>query len=85
MQLESVFALPSIACGSSAVVLSSTPTVSCNIYCFWLAEIALAYILARPLGLGASGVFWSVAIAFSSMAVVSGLLLRRGRWKLKRV
>jgi hypothetical protein len=30
-------------------------------------------------------VFWAMAIAFSTMSVVSGLLFRRGRWKLKRV
>jgi putative MATE family efflux protein len=61
-----------------------TPTLI-NIGCFWLVEIPLAYVLARPLGFGPAGVFWSVAIAFSLMSVVSALLFRRGRWKLKQV
>ena len=61
-----------------------TPTFI-NVGCFWLFEIPLAYLLARPLGLGPSGVFWAVAIAFSLMSVVSAVLFRRGRWKLKRV
>src|SRR5262245_2817587 len=61
-----------------------TPT-AINVACFWLGEIPLAYLLARPVGLGSSGVFWAVAIAFSSAAVVSGVLFRRGAWKLKRV
>jgi putative MATE family efflux protein len=61
-----------------------TPTLI-NVGCFWLFEIPLAYLLARPLGLGPSGVFWAVAIAFSLMSVVSAVLFRKGRWKLKRV
>ena len=61
-----------------------TPT-AINIACFWLFEIPLAYLLAQRVGLGSSGVFWAVAIAFSSVAVVSGILFRRGAWKLKRV
>ena len=61
-----------------------TPTVI-NIFCFWLWEIPLAYGLTRIAGLGPSGVFWSIAIAYSTMAAVSAVLFRRGRWKLKRV
>jgi putative MATE family efflux protein len=61
-----------------------TPTVI-NIFCCWLGEIPIAYVLARTFGLGPVGVFWAVPIAFSSMALVSAMLFRRGRWKLARV
>ena len=61
-----------------------TPTLL-NLGCCWMVEIPLAYVLARPLGFGPTGVFWSVAIAFSLMSVVSAMLFRRGRWKLKRI
>jgi putative MATE family efflux protein len=61
-----------------------TPTII-NLFCFWLFEVPLAYVLARPVGLGPSGVFWSMAIAFSLMAIVSGVLFRRGKWKEVRV
>jgi putative MATE family efflux protein len=61
-----------------------TPTLI-NVGCCWLGEIPLAYVLARPMGFGPSGAFWSVAIAYSAMSVVSAILFRRGRWKLKRV
>jgi putative MATE family efflux protein len=61
-----------------------TPTLI-NILCLWMGEILLAYVLSRNAGLGPSGVFWSVAVAFSVMAVVSAVLFRRGRWKTKRV
>ena len=45
----------------------------------------LAYVLGIPLGFGPDGVFWAMAIAFSVMSVVSAMLFRRSRWKLKRV
>jgi len=63
---------------------TTTPTVI-SLFCFWLFEIPLAYVLARPLGFGPNGVFWALAIAFSVLSVVSALLFRRGAWKLKRV
>ena len=39
--------------------------------CFWLLEIPLAWLLAQPLGFGPTGVFVSVLVGFSTMAVVS--------------
>jgi len=57
-----------------------TPTLI-NLGVFWLFEIPLAYVLAVPLGLGPHGAFWAVTVAFSTLAVVSALLFRRGRWK----
>ena len=56
-----------------------------NVGCFWLWEIPLAYQLARRAGLGPRGVALAVTIAFSTVAVVSALLFRRGGWKLRRV
>jgi putative MATE family efflux protein len=59
-----------------------TPTVM-NLFCFWLWEIPIAWFLSRRLG--PDGVFWAIAIAFSTLAVVSAVLFRRGRWKQQRV
>jgi len=56
-----------------------------NLSCFWLWEIPLAWLLARHFNLGPQGVAWAVTIAFSTLAVASALLFRRGRWKLKTV
>ena len=61
-----------------------TPTLI-NLFCFWLWEIPLAWLLAQPLGFGPTGVFVSVLVGFSSMAVVSVVLFRRGRWKRVKV
>jgi putative MATE family efflux protein len=61
-----------------------TPTVL-NLLCFWCWEIPLAWLLAKTFGLGPSGVFWSITIAFSTLAVLSALLFKRGRWKLRQV
>jgi Na+-driven multidrug efflux pump len=35
--------------------------------------------------MGPSGVFWAITIAFSLLAVVSGILFRQGYWKRKIV
>jgi putative MATE family efflux protein len=56
-----------------------------NVVVFWLWEIPLAYVLAIPLGRGVNGVFIAILIAFSSLAVVSALLFRRGTWQKTRV
>jgi Na+-driven multidrug efflux pump len=56
-----------------------------NLFVFWLWEIPLAYVLSHRAGLGPRGVFWAIAIAFSTLAVVSVTIFRRGRWKEKKV
>ncbi|HEX6307600.1 MAG TPA: MATE family efflux transporter [Longimicrobiales bacterium] len=61
-----------------------TPTLL-NLLCFWCWEIPLAWLLAHTVGIGATGSFVAVTVAFSTLALVSGLVFRRGRWKLKVV
>ncbi len=61
-----------------------TPTII-NLFVFWLWEIPLAYVLGVVAGIGPRGVFIAMMIAFSTLAVVSGLVFRRGRWKQKVV
>jgi putative MATE family efflux protein len=61
-----------------------TPTII-NLFVFWAWELPLAYVLAIVLGLGPRGVFLSITIAFSTLAIVSGLFFRRGKWKKKVV
>lgn len=61
-----------------------TPTFI-NLFCFWLWELPLAYVLAHQFHRGPSGVFAAITIAWSTYAVVSAVIFRRGRWKLKKV
>jgi putative MATE family efflux protein len=56
-----------------------------NLFCFWLWELPLAYFLAHEFGWGPSGVFAAITISFSTYAVVSAVIFKRGRWKLKKV
>jgi putative MATE family efflux protein len=61
-----------------------TPT-KINLFVFWLWELPLAYVLALKVGLGPRGVFIAITVAFSTLAVVSGLVFRRGKWKTRTV
>ena len=61
-----------------------TPTYI-NLFVFWLFEIPLAWLLAGPLDFGPQGVFTAATVAFCTLAVVSALLFRRGRWKALHV
>jgi putative MATE family efflux protein len=61
-----------------------TPTII-NLFVFWLWELPLAYFLALHLAMGPRGVFIAITIAFSTLAVVSAIVFRRGRWKTRVV
>ena len=56
-----------------------------NLFCFWFWEIPLAYVLSHVLDLGPQGVFISITIGYSTLALVSTVLFRRGRWKQRMV
>jgi Na+-driven multidrug efflux pump len=61
-----------------------TPT-RLNFFCFWLGQVPLAWFLAEVLDLGAHGVFISVPVSFTVLALWSAALFKRGRWKLQKV
>ena len=61
-----------------------TPTII-NLFCFWLFELPFAYVTAYVLDFGPVGVFIAMTVAFSSLAVVSAVVFRRGKWKTKVV
>ncbi len=61
-----------------------TPTIV-NFFGFWLFEIPLAYVLAKPLNMKSNGVFYSIAIAESAMAIASAILFKRGKWKVQKI
>ena len=63
---------------------SLTPTWL-NVICFWIIEIPLAYFLALVLAWGPVGVYASVAISESILAVLCAIIFQRGKWKLMKV
>ncbi len=63
---------------------SRTPTIL-NLFCYWLFQVPLAWVLARQTSLGVTGTFWAIAIAESVIAVIAILLFRRGTWKKVKI
>jgi putative MATE family efflux protein len=61
-----------------------TPTIL-NFVCFWLIEMPLAWLLALHLGWGQGGVYYSIVVAESVLAVGSMWFFRTGRWKKAKV
>jgi putative MATE family efflux protein len=52
-----------------------------NLFCYWLFQIPIAWVLARGLGHGPLGVFLAITLAESVIAVVGLVVFRRGSWK----
>lgn len=61
-----------------------TPTLL-NFIFFWLMEVPLAWLLALEWNWGQGGVYWSIVIAESCMALAAVWVFKRGKWKLVRV
>jgi putative MATE family efflux protein len=61
-----------------------TPTIL-NVVVFWLWEIPLAFVLSKMLDFGPRGVYLAVTVAFSTLALLSAVLFRRGKWKTRTV
>lgn len=56
-----------------------------NLICFWVVQVPLAYSLAHSAGFGPRGVFISVTVGESLVAVLAVLLFLRGKWKRQAV
>jgi Na+-driven multidrug efflux pump len=47
--------------------------------------VPLAWILADFVGLGATGAFIAIPVSFTVLTLWSGMLFKRGKWKLQKV
>jgi putative MATE family efflux protein len=63
---------------------TKTPT-RLNFYCLWLGQVPLAWLLAKTFGLGPTGIYIAVPVAYSVLAGWSWILFRRGAWKTQQV
>jgi putative MATE family efflux protein len=63
---------------------TTTPTWM-NLFCFWLLEIPLAYLLAMKAGFEEQGVYMAIVMAESSLTILGVILFRRGKWKTNKV
>lgn len=61
-----------------------TPTYI-NIFCFWMVQVPLAYVLALTVGMGPEGVFWAVFVSELLAGIVGVAVFKRGKWKLRTV
>jgi Na+-driven multidrug efflux pump len=56
-----------------------------NLFCFWVLQVPLAYLLAFGTALGIEGIFWAVCASETISALVGMAVFRRGRWKTRVV
>jgi Na+-driven multidrug efflux pump len=56
-----------------------------NVFGFWVFQIPLAYLLAKSLALGPTGVFIAIPLAETAMTIAAYVLFKRGRWKTVQV
>jgi len=56
-----------------------------NLFCFWVVQIPLAWLLSTTLGLGPLGVYWSVLSSDMLFSVVATALFLRGSWQRKMI
>ena len=63
---------------------TATPTLI-NLFCFWLFEIPLAYLLALKLGFAENGVYIAIISAETLMATIGAIIFRRGKWKNRKI
>jgi len=63
---------------------TSTPT-RINLFCFWLFQIPLAYLLVKVFHSGVSGAFISIPIAESVLALAAWYFFKKGKWKKVKI
>lgn len=56
-----------------------------NLFCFWLFEIPLAYLLAIVLDMQIVGISIAIVAAESMLTLLAWYIFRQGKWKLNKV
>jgi len=63
---------------------TTTPTWI-NFISFWMIQIPVAYMLSLMTDMNESGVFSSIVIGETALAILGIWIFKRGKWKLKEV
>jgi putative MATE family efflux protein len=87
-----IFSFSFLSCAYGMVITNAfngagdtrTPTLI-DLGCLWVLELPLAWVLAKPLGLGEVGAYIAVPVAFGVMSILGIVLFRRGKWKTRVV
>ncbi|HEY1040638.1 MAG TPA: MATE family efflux transporter [Bacteroidia bacterium] len=61
-----------------------TPTLI-NLFCFWVFQIPLAYVLSNTFHLKSTGAFIAIPAAHTMVALVSWYYFKKGKWKNVKV
>jgi putative MATE family efflux protein len=61
-----------------------TPTII-NLFGFWVLQIPLAFLLAKGLSMGPTGVFIAIPIAETAITIAAYILFRKGKWKQVKI
>lgn len=63
---------------------SKTPTWI-NLFWFWVFQIPFAWLLAKVLNMGPTGVFIAIVVTETCITITSVVLFKKGRWKLIKI
>ena len=56
-----------------------------NLISMWLIQVPLAYLLSRPVGLRANGIWLALAVGWIVQAMLMRWRFQQGKWKLKQI
>ena len=59
---------------------TKTPTYI-NLFVFWILQIPLAWVLAKFLKMGPTGVYIAIGVSETVLAIVSIVIFKKGKWK----
>lgn len=63
---------------------TKTPTII-NLFCFWLYQIPIAYLVAIVFDWGPIGVFGAITTSEVLIAIIAIILFKKGKWKTTEV
>lgn len=63
---------------------TKTPTYI-NLFCFWMFQLPIAYLLAISLEAGPIGVFWAITASEVLIAIIGYIWFKKGKWKTVQV